>query len=74
TIHVLWTFNNFDFVYLATGGGPVNRTEVLPVYVYRQSWDSYSVGYGASIGAIMLVILMIYFMVYMRIYERRVVS
>jgi ABC-type sugar transport system permease subunit len=74
TIHVLWTFNNFDFVYLATGGGPVNRTEVLPVYVYRQSWDSYAVGYGASIGAIMLVILMIYFIVYMRIYERRVVS
>ena len=74
TIHVLWTFNNFDFVYLATGGGPVNRTEVLPVYVYRQSWDSYAVGYGASIGAVMLVILMIYFIVYMRIYERRVVS
>ncbi|GAJ22267.1 unnamed protein product, partial [marine sediment metagenome] len=23
TIHVLWTFNNFDFVYRATGGGPV---------------------------------------------------
>jgi ABC-type sugar transport system permease subunit len=74
TIHVLWTFNNFDFVYLATGGGPVNRTEVLPVYVYRQSWDSYAVGYGASIGAIMLVILMIYFIVYMRIYERRVIA
>ena len=74
TIHVLWTFNNFDFVYLATGGGPVNRTEVLPVYVYRQSWDSYAVGYGASIGTIMLVILMLYFVVYMRIYERRVIA
>lgn len=70
TIHVLWTFNNFDFVYLATGGGPVNRTEVLPVYVYRQSWDSYALGYAASIGVVMLIILMIYFVVYMRIYER----
>ncbi len=70
TIHVLWTFNNFDFVYLATGGGPVNRTQVLPVYVYRQSWDSYALGYGASIGVVMLVILMIYFVVYLRISER----
>lgn len=74
TIHVLWTFNNFDFVFLATGGGPVNATDVLPVYVYRQSWNSYTVGYAASIGTVMLVILMIYFAIYMRIYERREIS
>jgi multiple sugar transport system permease protein len=73
TIHVLWTFNNFDFIYLATGGGPVNATDVLPVYVYRQCWNSYTIGYGASIGTIMLVLLMIYFVVYIRIYERRAV-
>jgi ABC-type sugar transport system permease subunit len=71
TIHVLWTFNNFDFVYLSTGGGPVNDTDVLPVYVYRQSWDKYDLGYAASIGAVMLILLMIYFVVYMRLYERR---
>lgn len=70
TIHVLWTFNNFDFIYLATGGGPVNATDVLPVYVYRQCWNSYTIGYGASIGTIMLVLLMIYFVAYIRIYER----
>lgn len=74
TIHVLWTFNNFDFVYLATGGGPVNATDVLPVYVYRQCWNSYTLGYGASIGTIMLIILMIYFVVYIRIYERGLVA
>ncbi len=71
TIHVLWTFNNFDFVFLATGGGPVNATDILPVYVYRQCWRSYTMGYGASIGTIMLVLLMIYFIVYIRIYEKK---
>jgi len=70
TIHVLWTFNNFDFVYLATGGGPVNATDVLPVYVYRQCWSSYTIGYGASIGTIMLLILMLYFIVFIKISER----
>jgi multiple sugar transport system permease protein len=70
TIHVLWTFNNFDFVYLATGGGPVNATDVLPVYVYRQCWNSYTLGYGASIGSVMLLLLMLYFVVYIRIYEK----
>ncbi len=72
TIHVLWTFNNFDFVYLATGGGPVDATDVLPVYVYRQCWNSYTVGYGAAIGTVMLAILMVYFIIYIRIYEKRV--
>lgn len=71
TIHVLWTFNNFDFVYLATGGGPVNSTEVLPTYVYRQSWIQYNIGYASSMGLIMLIILMIYFVVYLQISERR---
>lgn len=71
TIHVLWTFNNFDFVYLATGGGPVNATDVLPVYVYRLSWSSYTIGYAASIGTIMLILLMIYFVVYIRLFEER---
>ncbi|MBT8367618.1 MAG: sugar ABC transporter permease [Deltaproteobacteria bacterium] len=70
TIHVLWTFNNFDFVYLATGGGPVNATDVLPVYVYRQCWTSYTVGYGASIGTVMLLLLMLYFIVFIKISEK----
>jgi ABC-type sugar transport system permease subunit len=70
TIHVLWTFNNFDFVYLSTGGGPVNATDVLPVYVYRQCWNSYTLGYGASIGTIMLLLLMMYFIVFIKISER----
>jgi ABC-type sugar transport system permease subunit len=74
TIHVLWTFNNFDFVYLATGGGPVNATDVLPVYVYRQCWNSYTLGYGASIGTVMLLLLMVYFIVFIKISERESTS
>jgi ABC-type sugar transport system permease subunit len=70
TIHVLWTFNNFDLIYLATGGGPINTTDVLPVYVYRQSWVSYAAGYGASIGTVMLLILSIYLIIYLLIQER----
>jgi len=74
TIHVLWTFNNFDFVYLATGGGPVNATDVLPVYVYRQCWNSYTIGYGASIGTVMLLLLMLYFIVFIKLSERDDIS
>jgi ABC-type sugar transport system permease subunit len=74
TIHVLWTFNNFDFVYLATGGGPVNATDVLPVYVYRQCWNSYTIGYGASIGTVMLLLLMLYFIAFIKFSEKETIS
>ncbi len=56
-LHIIFTFNNFDFVYLSTGGGPVNATEVLPTYVYEQSWLYYALGYASSIGVFMMVIL-----------------
>jgi ABC-type sugar transport system permease subunit len=71
TIHVLWTLNNFDFVYIATGGGPVNATDILPVYVYRLTWSNYTIGYGSAVGTVMLVILAVYFITYMMLYERK---
>ena len=56
-LHVTFTFNNFDFVFLSTGGGPVNATEVLPTYIYKQAWNGYALGYASAGGVIMLVIL-----------------
>jgi len=59
-LHVLFTFNNFDFVYLSTGGGPVNATEVLPTLIYRLSWGVYEFGNAAAIGVLMMLILMLF--------------
>jgi multiple sugar transport system permease protein len=56
-LHVTFTFNNFDFVFLSTGGGPVTATEVLPTYIYKQAWNGYALGYASAGGVLMLVIL-----------------
>ena len=58
-LHVTFTFNNFDFVYLSTGGGPVNSTEVLPTFIYKQAWNGYALGYASAGGVIMLVVLVV---------------
>jgi ABC-type sugar transport system permease subunit len=57
-LHVTFTFKNFDIVYLATGGGPLGNTEVLATYVYKQAFQQYALGYGASIGAVMLILML----------------
>ena len=58
-LHVTFTFNNFDFVYLSTGGGPVNSTEVLPTFIYKQAWNGYELGYASAGGVIMLIVLVV---------------
>ncbi len=71
TIHVIWTFNQFSIIYLATGGGPINATDVLPTYLYRQVWSNYNIGYGASIGVLMLLVLLAFFFIFNRAYGRK---
>jgi multiple sugar transport system permease protein len=56
-LHVTFTLNNFDFVYLSTGGGPVDATEVLATYIYKQAWSGYMLGYASAGGVIMLTLL-----------------
>jgi len=58
-LHVTFTFNNFDFVALSTGGGPANATEVLPTYIYRQAWAGFQLGLGSAGGLLMLLILLL---------------
>jgi ABC-type sugar transport system permease subunit len=66
-LHVLWTFNNFDFIYLSTGGGPVGRTEVLSVLTYETAWTYYEFGRASALGVLMLIVMMIFTIFYINI-------
>jgi len=49
----------FTSVYVMTGGGPLNSTISLPVYVYRKAFVELDMGYASTIGIVLWVILMI---------------
>jgi ABC-type sugar transport system permease subunit len=68
-LHVIYTFNNFDIVYLSTGGGPLNRTEVLATYVYKTGFLQNALGYGSAIGTVMLVLMLVFTAVYVYMEE-----
>ena len=51
------SFNVFLSVYLITGGGPAQQTEVMLSFAYHQAFDFLDFGYGAAISMIMAVIL-----------------
>jgi multiple sugar transport system permease protein len=66
----LWTFNLFT-PYLLTQGGPNFRTEVLPIFIFREALRSGRFGYGAAISAIMLIINLGIALFYLRVLRER---
>ncbi len=63
---VIWNFNNFTIIWPMTHGGPVNATTTFAVWVYRQAFQNFNIGYAATIGVIWLVILMTLTFFYVR--------
>lgn len=49
-------FRIFDIIYASTRGGPAAATEVLSLFVYRQTFQYFNVGYGAAAAVIVLFI------------------
>jgi multiple sugar transport system permease protein len=50
-------FNVFISVFLITGGGPMQQTEVMLSYAYHQAFDFLDFGYGAALSYIMAVLI-----------------
>jgi len=51
-------FGSFVFVQVMTAntGGPLNSTEVIPSYMYKQAFTQSNLGYATAIGMIMFII------------------
>lgn len=54
---VIWTFNNFVYVWLATGAGPGTYTNVLATEVYIKAFIDLRIGYSAAIGVTMAIVM-----------------
>ncbi len=63
---LIYTLRVFDVIWVMTGGGPVNATEVLPTLAYRESFNRFNFGEGAAISVIMLAMLLVVALLYIR--------
>ena len=63
-------FNVFDIIFVMTGGGPANATEVIATYTYSEAFTQNRVGYGAALSMVMTVLSLVAAVVFMRIRER----
>jgi len=62
----IWTFRAFDPVYVMTGGGPVNSSQVLPTIIYFDAFQKLKFGYASAEAVLMFLILFAVSVVYVR--------
>lgn len=68
---VFWSFNNFVYVWLATGAGPGTFTNVLATEVYLKAFVDFRLGYSSAIGMVMAVIMGGFGILYLRLIAQR---
>lgn len=68
---VFWTFNNFVYVWLATGAGPGTFTNVMATEVYIRGFIDFRLGYSSAIGMVMAVLMSAFGWVYFRLVASR---
>ena len=67
---VIGGFNVFISVFLMTNGGPLDETQVLLTYMYRQAFSFLDFGYGSSIAFTLTLIVFAVSIAQLRLFRR----
>jgi multiple sugar transport system permease protein len=68
---VIWSFNDFNMVFVMTRGGPINASMVLPVLVREFSFVHFDLGKGSALSVLIFAMLLSLSSFYMSVLARR---
>jgi multiple sugar transport system permease protein len=75
-VALLWriidTFRIFDVVYLLTAGGPARATETVSLFVYRNGFQLFNLGYASAASYLMILGMLVMAIVVTRFIRREV--
>ena len=66
-LRTVWIFNNFDLIYLITGGGPAGSTQTVPLYAYEMGWGTKLLGKSSAVTVLLFIFLMSVCIIYFTI-------
>ena len=69
-LSIIWTFADFQLIYVLTKGGPANTTHIFGTYAYQIGLSATEIGMGAAISLYMFPILA-FFAILLLIYLRK---
>jgi len=67
----IWTTQQFALIWMTTGGGPLNTTEMLSTFTYKLAFSRYQFGSASASAAIVLVISLVLAFFYVRAQKAR---
>lgn len=70
TLGLIYTFKVFDLVYIMTGGGPINSTELMSTMSYRLTFAKFLFSEGAAAANVLFLVLFIVGVFYSRFVAR----
>lgn len=65
-LNVISIFNNFNAIWLLTKGGPLDSTEIMYTYAYRQAFVDHKFGYAASTSVVIFIVIAILTVIYVK--------
>ena len=65
-LDLIWTSQQFALIWMTTGGGPMNRTEMLATFTYKLAFSNYDFSGAAASAVIILALSMILAFFYVR--------
>ena len=70
-ISVIWSFNSFIFVYVITGGGPANQTQILVTEIFRRAFGYFNFGEASALTLLAFGVLLVVSLLQWRFLYRR---
>ena len=67
----IFTLRSFEQVYIITGGGPLNSTNLLVYYIYEQAFSRFEFGYAAAAATVLLAIAFVLVYIYLRVWNEQ---
>ncbi|MFJ9405725.1 carbohydrate ABC transporter permease [Streptomyces sp. NPDC101393] len=71
-LNTLQTLSVFGLIWAMTRGGPGNRSQTLPVFMYDQAFMKSLIGYGTAVALLLLVVGALFSAVYLRLMREEV--
>jgi len=64
---IIWTFNYADLIFVMTGGGPANATQITSTYTLMQAYANLDFGYAGALSVVLLLVMLAFTAAYLRI-------
>ncbi len=59
-LRAIWIANFADLIFVMTGGGPANSTQILSTYIFTTAFRKLDFGYASAIAVALLGVLLVY--------------